>query len=91
MDVFDHGVQCRRIEDIAIITAASLPEAMVHFTVGLFVAESFEKIRGLSTKKGQSLPLDRYFYAGPDQTNLIYRVAWPNDEMNVLGHNDIGP
>ena len=49
MDVFDHGQQSGRLGDIAIIPAASLPESIMDFSIGLFVAEPAEKLWALGS------------------------------------------
>ena len=50
MDVFDHSQQSGRLGDIAIIPAASLPEAIMDFSTGLFVGWPFgegERVAGV--------------------------------------------
>jgi hypothetical protein len=57
MDIGDHRSQCGRIRDVAIIAAASLPEAVVNFAVGLLISQPIEKRRGLTSQESQSFPL----------------------------------
>jgi hypothetical protein len=63
----------------------------MHFTIGLFVTKSVEKGRSLPAQKGQRLPLDRYLQGSPDQPDLVRCLARPDDDMNVFGHDDVGP
>src|SRR5207302_10664859 len=40
VDVVDHGTQGGRFVHVAVVAAAALPETVMHFPVGLFVAHT---------------------------------------------------
>ncbi len=49
MDVFDLVMYGGGLDHVAIETATTLPEAMMHQTVGLTIFELVEKLRGMVT------------------------------------------
>jgi len=91
VNVIDHRTKRGRFLDVAIISAASLPETIVDLPIGLGVTQAFEKQRCVAAKKGQGFSLNRYFEGRSDEPDFIDRLPWPNDDMDVLRHNDVSP
>src|SRR5437870_3615532 len=91
MNVLDHRPQCSRVGDVAVIAAATLPEAIMDLTVGLAIAQMLEKMGCLLANKSQRLPLNGNFERCPNEAHFINGIPRPDDDMNMLGHNDIGP
>src|SRR5207253_10896397 len=61
VNVIDHRPERGRFLDVAIISAASLPETIVDLPIGLGVSQAFEKRRCVAAKKSQGFSLQRYF------------------------------
>ncbi len=91
VNVIDHRTKRGRFLDVAIISAASLPETIVDLPMGLGVPQTFEKRRGVAAKKGQGFSLHGYFEGRSNEPDFINRLPWPNDDMDVLRHNDVSP
>jgi hypothetical protein len=53
--------------------------------IGLFVAQVLQEVGRFSTKKSQGLPLHGQLQGRPDETDLVNRLAWPENDMDVLG------
>ena len=45
----------------------------------------------MAAKKSQGFSLHRYFKGRSDEPDFIDRLPWPNDDMDVLRHNDVSP
>ena len=91
MNIVDHGPQRDRIGDVAIIAAASLPEAVVNLAVGLHISEPGKKRGSLTSQESQGFPLHRDLHAGADEANLIVEVTRVDKDMDVFRHNDVSP
>jgi hypothetical protein len=63
----------------------------MEFAVGQFVAQVLQEGGRFWTKKSQGLPLHGHFQGRPDETDLVNRLAWPDNDMDMLGHDDVGP
>jgi hypothetical protein len=91
VDVLDHGPQRGGVGDIAIVAAAPLPEAVMHFAVGLFVSQAFEELRGFPSKERQGRPLHGNLEDCPDQPHFVAQISRANDDVDVFRHDDICP
>jgi hypothetical protein len=91
VNVFDDVEKRAGLEDVAIVAAASLPETIVHFAVGLNILQTLQKSRGLLTQKLEGFAMDRDFESGADKTHFVDGVVRTEQYMDMLGHDDIGP
>jgi hypothetical protein len=91
VNVIDHRPKRGWFLDVAIISPASLPETIVDLPIGLCVPQTFEKRQGVAAKKGQGFSLHGYFEGRSNEPDFIDRLSWPNDDMDVLRHNDVSP
>ncbi len=91
VNIVHHRVERIWFLNIAIITSASLPEAIMDLAIGLEVPQPFEKLGCLAAKICQSLSLHRNFECGSNQPDFIDRLPGPDDDMDMLRHNHVSP
>ena len=91
MNVLDHGAERGRFPDVAVVTAAALPEAIMDLSIGLLIAQLFEKVGSLAAQKSQRLALHRDLEGRADEADFVNRFLWPNKDVDVLGHDDVSP
>jgi hypothetical protein len=90
MDVIDFLPEFFRRENVAIITAAALPEAYVLVAIGLDIQHLREEIRGILQDKSACFACDGNLDFDKDIGDIINRLGRPNEQMNMLGHENVG-
>ncbi len=87
-DLLKHGA---RLEKIAIVTSSALPKSIMRFAVWLTIFHVFKKIGSLVPHKSQSSVGHRFLDGLKNLAYVVLRLCWPDQQMGVFGHNDIGP
>src|SRR5262249_35163259 len=88
LDLLEHR---SRLEDIAVVTAAPLPKAVVHIAVRLPILHKPEKLAGMPMDKQQGALGDRLLDRVQDVADVIDRFGRPDQEVSMLRHDDIRP
>ena len=90
MNIVNHGLQDARARYITDVPAAGLPEMVFDF-LSLLNADPGEKFWSLSLKKLNGLATDRFLDLFEEFGVVIYTVRWMDDQVNMIGHEDIRP
>jgi hypothetical protein len=80
-----------RLEDIAVVTPAPLPKAIVHVSVRLPILHTDKKGRSLPTDKQQGALRHRLLDRVENVADVIVQLGRPDQEMSVLRHDDVRP
>ncbi len=91
VSVFDLLTNRFGVEQITITTAAALPEAVMDFAVGLPVGKLIEKTRCFLFQVCDGTTKDRLLHRLEKVADVVMRHGWPDEDMNVFGHDDVSP
>src|SRR5437867_2521245 len=90
MNVVDHGSKRLRFFDVPIITWPGFPEPMFD-TLPVTHRDAREPLGRLLLEVPDRFPSHRFLDGFPDSGNIVYRLARVDNQMNVLGHENVRP
>src|SRR5262249_23035499 len=90
VNVFDHCTEGCRFLDVAIVTAARLPEQALGAASAL-ACDLGQPRRRLFAEVLDARSADRFFDGRQDGVDLVDGLAGINDQVNVLGHEHVSP
>lgn len=90
MDIVDHGEQRLALDDVAIVTAAALPEAMFR-SLATLTGNARQPFGSVFGQEADRFLGNRFFNGRANPGDVVLTTARINNEMDMLGHEDVGP
>src|SRR5438445_3288396 len=90
MDVLNHCRQRFGADDVAVVAAARLPEAMPHARAFAH-RDAGQPVRRVCLQVADRFAADGRFYRLQETRHLLRSISGIDKNMNVLRHEDVGP
>ena len=90
MHIIDHRLQRARRDDIAIVAAARLPKVMFDLLASLHT-QPRQPVGSMRLEILHGFAADRFFEPFEEVRIVVRPLARPHDQMDMIGHEDIGP
>ena len=91
MNVVENSRDRRRLDDVSIIAAASLPESSLLRSVAPNHRQLGEEGRGMDPEVPDRPAADRALDPPENPRDLLLSLSWTDEKMYMFGHDDVGP